>query len=142
MNTLTKPTTQSDIKRNWQLIDVKGEVLGRIAGSIAKQLMGKSKPYFAKNMDCGDFVVVINARDVRTTGNKELLKTYSRYSGYPGGMHTRTLKEMRILKPEEVIRHAVAGMLPKNKLRATMLKRLYIFAGEDHKYQDRFPKAA
>lgn len=133
----TKPTTTKQIERNWHLIDVKDKVLGREAVEIAQKLMGKNKSYFAKNMDCGDYVVVINAKDVRVTGNKEQNKKYTNYSGYPGGLRVRTLKEVRAQKPEEVITHAVSGMLPKNKLRAQMLKRLYVFASENHKYEDK-----
>ena len=134
---VTKPTKASDIKRNWYLVDVKDQILGRQAVTIAHKLMGKGKAYFANNMDCGDYVVVINAKDVRTTGKKELLKKYTNYSGYPGGLRTRTLKEMRAQDPTLIITHAVSGMLPKNKLRAQMLKRLYGFSDENHKYADK-----
>ena len=134
---VTKPTKASDIKRNWYLVDVKDQILGRQAVTIAHKLMGKGKAYFANNMDCGDYVVVINAKDVRTTGKKELLKKYTNYSGYPGGLRTRTLKEMRAQEPTLIITHAVSGMLPKNKLRAQMLKRLYVFSDENHKYADK-----
>lgn len=135
---VTKPTTEKQIERNWHLIDVKDQVLGRQAVEIAHKLMGKGKAYFANNMDCGDFVVVVNAKDVRVTGRKELLKKYTNYSGYPGGLRTRTLKEVRQDNPNEIITHAVSGMLPKNKLRAKMLKRLYVFEDENHKYADKF----
>lgn len=138
MKQVTQPTKEKDIKRNWHLIDVKDQVLGREAVVIAHKLMGKGKSYFANNMDCGDYVVVINAKEVRTTGKKELLKKYTSYSGYPGGLRTRTLKEVRKQDPTEIITHAVNGMLPKNKLKATMLKRLYVFPDENHKYQDKF----
>jgi large subunit ribosomal protein L13 len=134
---VTKPTKASDIKRNWYLVDVKDQILGRQAVTIAHKLMGKGKAYFANNMDCGDYVVVINAKDVRTTGKKELLKKYTNYSGYPGGLRTRTLKEMRAQDPTLIITHAVSGMLPKNRLRAQMLKRLYVFSDENHKYADK-----
>lgn len=137
MNKLTKPTKTSDIKRVWHLVDVKDQILGRQAVAIAHKLMGKGKAYFANNMDCGDYVVVINAKDVKTTGRKELLKKYTNYSGYPGGLRTRTLKEVREQNPSEVITHAVSGMLPKNKLRAQMLKRLYVFADENHTHKDK-----
>ncbi len=122
----TPPTKTSDIKRSWHLIDVKDQILGRQAVEIAHKLMGKGKSYFANNMDCGDYVVVLNAKAVRTTGKKELLKKYTNYSGYPGGLRTRTLKEVRQQDPTEVITHAVRGMLPKNKLRAKMMKNLTI----------------
>ncbi len=134
---VTKPTTEKQIKRTWHLIDVKDRILGREAVAIAHKLMGKSKPYFANNMDCGDYVVVVNAKDVKTTGKKELLKKYTSYSGYPGGLRTRTLKEVRQQNPAEIITHAVKGMLPNNKLRAKMLKRLYVFTDENHKYKDK-----
>ncbi len=137
MQKVTKPTKTNEIKRNWHLIDVKDKVLGREAVGIAHKLMGKGKVYFANNMDCGDYVVVVNAKEVRTTGRKELLKKYTSYSGYPGGLRTRTLKEVRAQNPTEIITHAVSGMLPKNKLRAQMLKRLYVFADENHKYKDK-----
>jgi len=135
---MTKSTKQSDIKRSWRLVDVKGEVLGRISSKIATLLMGKGKPYFVKNLDCGDYVVVINAKDVKVTGRKELLKKYYTYSGYPGGLKIEALGDLRQRKPEGVIRHAVSGMLPQNKLRDRMLSRLYIYAGEEHPYQDKF----
>ncbi len=131
---MTRPTKASDIKREWHLIDAKDKVLGREATGIAKLLMGKGKAYFAKNLDCGDFVVVVNAQEVQVTGKKETDKVYTRYSGYPGGLRKITVKELREQKPEEIIRHAVSGMLPKNKLRASMLKRLYVFSGSEHPY--------
>lgn len=132
----TLPTKTKQIEREWHLIDVKDKVLGREAVAIAHKLMGKGKSYFANNLDCGDYVVIINAKDVRVTGNKEIKKKYTNYSGYPGGLRTRTLKEVRAQKPEEIITHAVSGMLPKNKLRAQMLKRLYVFSDENHKYEN------
>lgn len=132
----TQPTTIKQVERNWHLIDVKDKVLGREAVSIAHKLMGKGKSYFNNSLDCGDFVVVVNAKEVRVTGNKETKKKYTNYSGYPGGLRTRTLKEVRSQKPEEIITRAVAGMLPKNKLRAQMLKRLYVFTDENHKYEE------
>jgi large subunit ribosomal protein L13 len=137
---ITQPTKISDIIREWHLIDVKGKILGRSATEIAKLLIGKSKPYFAKNLDCGDYVVVVNAKDVLVTGKKEKEKVYTRYSGYPGGLRKITLSEYRQSKPEEIIRHAVSGMLPKNRLRASMLKRLYVFKGEEHKFSEKFGK--
>ncbi len=134
----TKPTKAAEIKQSWHVVDVKGEVLGRVATKIANLLMGKSKPYFIKNLDCGDFVVVINAKAVKVTGKKENMKTYSRHSGYPGGFKAERLEELRERKPEDMIIHAVKGMLPQNKLRASMLKRLYVFAGKEHTYADKF----
>ena len=137
---LTVATKAGDIKRSWHMIDAKGKVLGRVSGEIAKILMGKSKPYFIKNLDCGDYVVVINAKEVKLTGKKASTKTYYRHSGYPGGFKGERFDEIMNRKPEDAIMHAVKGMIPQNKLRASMLKRLYIFAGESHKYQEKFVK--
>lgn len=135
---LTKATKASDIKRSWHLFDVKDKTLGRIASEIAKALMGKSKPYFVSNLDCGDYVVVINAEKVKVSGKKELQKKYSRFSGYPGGLREATLMEMRKDKPGDIIRFAVLGMLPQNKLRKRMLTRLFVFKGTEHDYKDKF----
>jgi len=134
----TKPTKLQDIKREWHLIDLKDKTLGRIATDIAKLLMGKNKPYFVRNLDCGDYVVAINSKKVAVTGKKETDKVYHRHSGYPGGKKEETLDKLRQRKPNEIIRHAVKGMLPQNKLRDRMLKRLFAFPGEEHKYQDKF----
>lgn len=135
---MTQPTTQKEIVRKWHLVDVKGKVLGRVAVEIAHQLMGKGKSYFVRNLDCGDYVVVVNAKEVAATGNKETEKKYYRHSGYPSGLKGVSLKELRAARPEEVVMHAVKGMLPQNKLRATMLKRLFVFADENHTYADKF----
>lgn len=134
----TKPTKASDIKRTWHLVDINEQILGRVAVDIAKKLMGKAKPYFVPHLDCGDYVVVINAKNVKVTGKKELNKIYYSHSGYPGGLKSEVLTKLRERKPEEIILKAVKGMLPKNKLRASMLKRLLIFAGKEHTYEDKF----
>lgn len=134
----TTATKVSDIKRAWHLIDLKGQTLGRVSSEIAQLLMGKKKPYFVRNLDCGDYVVVINAKEVKATGNKEEQKKYYRHSGYPGGFKVETLKELREKKPENIITHAVKGMLPDNRLKSDMMARLYVFAGAEHKYQDKF----
>lgn len=141
MQTTTRPTKVAEIKRDWHIIDVKGKILGRISTQIAQLLMGKNKPYFVKNLDCGDYVVVINAKEISTTGKKEKDKIYTSYSGYPGGLRKRTLAELRFNKPEEIVRHAVSGMLPKNKLRESLLKRLFVFEGVEHKFQDKIKEA-
>lgn len=138
MQKLTKPTKVGTIERAWHHVDVKDVILGRSATRIANLLMGKSKPYFAKNLDCGDYVVITNAEAVKVTGNKEKQKTYTRYSGYPGGLHSARLEEVREQHPEEIVRHAVSGMLPKNRLREQMLKRLYVYKGEEHPYKEKF----
>jgi large subunit ribosomal protein L13 len=129
---------QNNLDRSWHLIDVKGKILGRVSTDIAKLLMGKSKPNFVRNLDMGDYVVITNAREVAVTGNKELKKVYFRHSGYPGGLRQETLGELRARKPEEIIKHAVKGMLPQNKLRDRFLTRLFIFAGPEHTYKEKF----
>jgi len=133
-------TTQPRIKeivRDWHLIDADGEILGRMATKIADLLTGKTKAYFVHNVDCGDWVVVINSQGVRTTGKKLLQKKYQHYSGYPGGLKEITLKELMKKNPNKVILSAVSGMLPKNKLRDRRLKRLKIYSGEEHPYRDK-----
>lgn len=140
MKSITKATKQSDIKREWHLIDVKGEILGRISTKIANLLMGKSKPYFVRNLDCGDYVVVINAKDVKVTGRKEADKKYYRHSGYPGGFRSETFKDLKEKNPAEIIKHAVRGMLPQNRLRDKMLKRLFTFSDEKHIYAEKIKK--
>lgn len=134
---MLKPTKISDIKRVWHLIDAKEQILGRLAGRIAEFLMGKTKPYFVRHLDCGDYVVVINAKEVKVTGKKEKQKKYYRYSGYPGGLKVKTLWQLRRENPRRIIYEAVRGMLPQNKLRDRMLTRLYVFAGEEHPYGDK-----
>jgi len=134
----TTATKISDVKREWHLIDVKDQTLGRVASQIAQLLMGKGKAYFVRNLDCGDYVVVVNAKNVKVTGKKEVQKVYNRHSGYPGGFKSESLKELRERRPEEIIKHAVKGMLPDNRLQAKMLSRLFVSAGQEHKYQDKF----
>lgn len=138
MKSTTKPTKTKDIARNWHLFDVRGQVLGRMATQIAHSLMGKVKPYFVRHLDCGDNVVVINAAHVVVTGKKETEKLYTRYSGYPGGLKSKVLWQVRKEKPTLLIRHAVYGMLPKNKLRARLITRLWVYPESDHPYQSKF----
>ena len=138
MKDATSPTKLSDIKRSWHLIDVTGKILGRASTDIAKILMGKSKPYFVPNLDCGDYVIVVNAEKIKVTGNKETKKKYSRFSGYPGGYKEEALIDLRKRNPSDIIKYAVLGMLPQNKLRDRMLLRLFVFAGENHPYKDKF----
>lgn len=132
----TKPTKAKEITRTWHLVDVKGKVLGYAATEIAVKLLGKNKPNYVANLDCGNHVVVINCKDVEVTGKKETKKVYSNYSGYPGGRKEKALWQLRQEKPTEIIRHAVWGMLPKNKLRDRMITRLYLFADDKHPYQN------
>jgi large subunit ribosomal protein L13 len=135
-----KSTKASEIKRDWHIIDVDGKVLGRVSTEIANLLMGKNKPYFVRNLDCGDFVVVINSKKVKVTGGKEDKKMYYRHSGYPGGFKKESLSELRDRKSNDIIIHAVKGMLPQNKLRDRMLARLKVFEAGEHTYSDKFGK--
>ncbi len=132
MTTKTYSIKASDISRQWHLVDASDVVLGRMSTRIAGLLMGKHKPLFARNMDVGDFVVVVNASKIKVTGNKMKQKKYYRHSGYPGGLKTTTLEKMMETHPTRVIEHAVKGMLPKNRLTASMMKRLRVYAGDDH----------
>ena len=128
----TYSTKASDIKREWHLIDASDKILGRLATQIAGLLMGKHKPIFSRSMDTGDFVVVINAEQIQVTGNKIKQKTYYRHSGYPGGLKSINLERMMQTHPTRVIEYAVKGMLPTNRLRADMMKRLRVYTGETH----------
>ena len=136
----TKSIKAKEIIRKWHLIDVKGKVLGRIASEAVKLLQGKHKWNYSTYLDSGDYVVVINAKDVVVTGKKAQTKIYTNYSGYPGGL--KSVKYDALLKknPKKVIQHAVSGMLPKNKLRDRRLARLHVFSDENHSYKDRFIK--
>ena len=138
MQLLTKPTIASDIKRTWHLVDVKDKVLGRIAVEITHALVGKAKPYFVRHLDCGDYVVVLNAKYVAVTGKKETEKLYSNYSGFPGGLKQKQLWQVRREKPTDLIRRAVMGMLPKNKLRDRLITRLYVYPEAEFPYKDKF----
>ncbi|MDP3888467.1 MAG: 50S ribosomal protein L13 [Candidatus Curtissbacteria bacterium] len=130
----TYSTTPKDIIRNWQFFDAKGQILGRLSTRIAQALMGKNKPYFVRHLDCGDFVVVINAKDIKVTGKKEKEKIYYHHSGYSGGLTATPLETIRAKNPARIIEHAVSGMLPDNKLKKGMMVRLKAFAGEEHPY--------
>lgn len=138
MQLLTKPTKAQDIKRTWHEVDVKGKVLGRAAVGIAHTLMGKGKPYFVRNLDCGDHVVVVNVAHIEVTGHKEKEKQYGHYSGYPGGHKQKPLWKLRMEKPTAILRSAVYGMLPKNKLRDRMITRLYLYPENEHPYTQKF----
>ena len=137
---MTTSTKLSQISRGWRLFDVNEKTLGRVASEIATVLMGKSKPYFGSNLDCGDFVVVINAEKIKVSGRKELLKKYFRHSGYPGGDIQESLADLRKRNPTDIIKFAIMGMLPQNKLQDKMLTRLFIFKGAEHPYADKFKK--
>ena len=140
---LTLTTTSikgSAVDAKWRLVDVKGKILGRIVPEITKYLQGKDKTNYVDYLDMGDNVVVINAAKVKVSGNKDKTKTYTRYSGYPGGLRVDTFAGLIKKNPGEIIRHAVSGMLPKNKFRSVRLSRLYIFADENHSFKEKFTK--
>jgi large subunit ribosomal protein L13 len=128
-----------EIEQNWKVVDADGQVLGRLATEIADTLRGKNKPAYTPHVDTGDFVVVVNAEKVRVTGKKLEQKIYYRHSGYPGGLRERTLAEQLARRPEEVIRRAVKGMLPKNRLAAAQLRKLKIYAGPEHPHAAQNP---
>ncbi len=134
---MTHSTKTSEIKRDWHLIDAKDQILGRLATKIAGLLIGKSKPYYVTHLDVGDWVVVINARSVKVSGRKASQKQYFRHSGYPGGFRAVDYSEQMAKDPAKIIAHAVAGMLPKNKLKDERLSRLKIFAESEHPYGEK-----
>jgi large subunit ribosomal protein L13 len=129
----------SDITRKWYVIDASEAPLGRVSTKVATLLTGKGKPEFTSHIDCGDFVVVINADSLVTTGQKNTDKVYYRHSGFPGGIKSRTLQEQKDIDSTEVIVHAVRGMLPVNKLRDGRLKRLKVYAGAEHNHTAQQP---
>jgi large subunit ribosomal protein L13 len=130
----------ADIERSWYVVDADGQTLGRMASQIAAILRGKHKPIFTPHMDCGDYVIVVNAEKVRVTGNRLDTKMYYRHSGYPGGLKKTVLREMLRTKPERVIEEAVRRMLPKNNLGRHMLKKLRVYAGPEHNHQAQNPE--
>lgn len=135
-----KAKTQKLEERVWYLIDAKNKVLGRIATRVAIILMGKNKPAWQPNLDIGDNIIIINAAKIYVSGRKEEQKMYYRYSGYPGGLRVETLKKLRERKPEDIIYHAVSGMLPKNRLGAAMLRKLFVYPQENHPHEAQNPQ--
>lgn len=131
---------KTEIKKKWYLVDAEGKILGRLASKIAQVLSGKNKPIYTPYLDTGDFVVVINAKKVKVTGNKEKKKIYYHYSGYPGGMKEIVYEKLMEKKPTIIIQKAVRGMLPKSKLGRKMLKKLKIYAGTEHRHQAQNPE--
>ena len=129
-----------EITREWYLADAEGKTLGRLATQIADTLRGKRKPQFTPHVDTGDFVIVVNAEKIHVTGNKLDQKRYYRHSGYPGGLRSRTLREQLDRRPTEVLRVAVKGMLPKNRLARQQITKLKIYAGPDHPHEAQAPK--
>ncbi len=138
MKTFT--ATPATRERNWLVVDASGQTLGRLATRIADALRGKDKPTYTPHIDTGDFVIVVNAEKIAVTGNKRKDKRYYRHSGYPGGLRSRSLQDMLERRPEEVIRLAVKGMLPRNRLARKQLTKLKVYAGPDHPHQAQQPR--
>lgn len=136
----TNVLSQKDIKRDWHVVNAKNQILGRLATDVATTLMGKKKANYVPYLDNGDYVVIINASEVKVTGKKMDQKVYFRHSGYPGGDKRQTLSELKSDSPEKVIRHAVSGMLPKTKLGRQMIKKLHVYSGAEHPYADKLKK--
>jgi large subunit ribosomal protein L13 len=136
----TYVANSNDRERNWYVVDAAGKNLGRLSTQIADALRGKRKPTYTPHVDTGDFVVVINAEKITVTGNKRTEKRYYRHSGYPGGLKSRSLNEMLDRRPEEVIRIAVKGMLPRNRLARKQITKLKIYAGPDHPHAAQQPQ--
>ena len=136
----TYQATPQDRERNWHVVDAEGKTLGRLATQIADTLRGKRKPQYTPHVDTGDFVIVVNAEKIQVTGNKLDQKRYYRHSGYPGGIRSRTLREQLERRPEEVLRAAVKGMLPKNRLARQQITKLKIYAGPEHPHEAQNPK--
>ena len=130
-----------DVERRWYVVDAEGQSLGRLAVRIADTLRGKNKPEFTPHIDTGDFVVVVNAEKVAVTGNKREQKRYYRHSGYPGGLRSRTLGDELERRPTEVLRRAVKGMLPRNRLARRQITKLKIYAGPEHPHGAQTPEA-
>jgi large subunit ribosomal protein L13 len=127
-------------QRQWYVIDARGKILGRMATQIANVLRGKHKPVYTPNQDAGDFVVVVNAREIKLTGAKLSQKIYYRHSEYPGGMRERTAAQMLEEKPEELVKLAVKGMLPKNRLSRKLVTKLKVYAGAEHPHDAQKPQ--
>jgi large subunit ribosomal protein L13 len=136
----TFQATAQDRERSWYVVDAQGKTLGRLATQIADVLRGKRKPTYTPHVDVGDFVIVVNAEKIAVTGNKREKKLYWRHSGYPGGIRSRTLGDLLEKRPEDVIRRAVKGMLPRNRLARQQLRKLKVYAGPEHPHQAQKPE--
>ncbi|MEK6227235.1 MAG: 50S ribosomal protein L13 [Chloroflexota bacterium] len=136
----TYATKQSEITRSWRVVDADGATLGRLATEVAAILRGKHKTIFSPHLDTGDPVIVVNAAKVRVTGNKLKAKNYVRHSGYPGGLRSETLEQLLARRPEEVVRRAVRGMLPRNRLGEQMSRKLHVYAGAEHPHAAQKPE--
>ena len=138
---VTRFIKSSDADKKWFLVDAQNQVLGRLATKVARIIRGKNKAIFTPHSDTGDFVVVINAGKVKFTGKRQTLKTYSHHSGYPGGLKTKSIQELMSKKPEFVVQNAVQGMLPKNRLGNKLIKKLKVYAGNEHPHEAQKPEA-
>ena len=136
----TESIKRNEIVRDWYIVDAKDKTLGRLASSVAQILRGKNKVNFSPNIDMSDFIIVINAEKIVLTGNKENTKEYWRHTGYPGGQKTVSYKKMLNEKPDQIIRSAVKGMLPHNKLGRKLLNHLKVYSGENHPHSAQLPK--
>ena len=142
MDTLSYKTVSANpnmIEKKWVVVDATDQIVGRLASKVAIMLRGKNKVYYSPNMDCGDYVIIINAEKVRFTGKKLTDKVYVRHTGYPGGQRFATPKELLARKPEAVIREAIRKMLPKTRLGAQMYRNLHVYAGPEHPHQAQSP---
>lgn len=136
----TKSAKPSEVEHKWFLVDAEGETLGRMSSKIASVLRGKHKPSYTPHVDCGDYVIVINADKVRLTGNKMKKKVYLSHSGFPGGQKSITAENLLVKKPTAIVEKAVKGMLPRTKLGTKMAKKLFVYAGTEHKHDAQQPE--
>ncbi|MFH1001405.1 MAG: 50S ribosomal protein L13 [Bacteroidota bacterium] len=144
MNTLSYKTVSANkqtVNKEWLLIDAENEILGRLASKVANILRGKNKANYTPHVDCGDYVVIINAEKIRLTGNKWEQKTYTHHTGYPGGQRTKSANELMAKKPFAMVEKAVKGMLPKNRLGAQLFRNMHVYAGNEHPHAGQNPKA-
>lgn len=130
----------AEVERKWYVVDAEGKTLGRMASAVAAILRGKNKPTYTPHVDCGDYVIVINAEKVAVTGKKRQEKIYKRHTGYPGGLRELTFEQLMEKHPEEVVRHAVKGMMPNGKLGRKMFKKLKVYAGPEHDHAAQKPE--
>jgi large subunit ribosomal protein L13 len=140
ITTKTKSAKLSEVERHWRVIDADGAILGRLATQAAATLLGKHKPSYTPSLDTGDPVVIVNAAKIKVTGKKLADKMYVRHSGYPGGFKAETLERLLARRPEEVVRRAIRGMLPQNRLGEKMSRKLFVYAGPEHPHQAQRPE--
>jgi len=140
LKTRTFFAKKEDMQRKWFLVDARGKTLGRLAAEVAKILRGKNKPIFTPHVDCGDFVVIINAKDIQVTGNKRKDKKYFRHSGYVGNLKSETLEEKMQKNPQDVVFRAVRGMIPHTRLGRQIIKKLKVYADDQHPHQAQKPE--